>query len=94
MNQEQEDFYKKFKERLEESQEFPSNYLFKFIVPNNDEKIKEIKEVFAKSNAGFSFKESKNGKYVSVTIKLYVTDSDEVVKYYKQAGEIKEVILL
>lgn len=90
----QEEFYKNFKERLESTTSFPSTYYFKFIIENNENKIQELKLIFKNSNSHFSFKESKNGKYVSVTIKIYVIDAEQVILYYKEAGKIDNIILL
>ena len=39
-----EDSYKKLKETLDETTQFPSKYLYKFIIPNDDLKLNQIKE--------------------------------------------------
>jgi len=93
-NENQDEFYSNFKIRLDETQEFPSNYLFKFIVLNQDEFVESVKLIFEKSNADFFFHKSKNGKYVSISINLYVIDSESVISYYQKAGKIPNIILL
>ncbi len=94
-NQQVDDFYKDFKEKLEENQSFPAPYLFKFIVPTDEITIAQVQGVFANDEkASFSSRDSKNGKYTSLTIKVNVKDADEVVAYYKQASVIKGLVAL
>lgn len=93
-NQNQEEFYKKFKERLDDTTEFPSNYTFKFIVPTDNKRIAEVQRVFDGARPQFQMKESKNGKYTSVTVVTYVLDADQVIHYYKAASSIEDVMML
>lgn len=86
------DFYVTFKEKLEQVQVFPGRYNFKFIVKNDEWKIDALKAVFPEDE--IQKNESKNGKYVSVTIMKEVKDADEVIAYYKKAGEIEGIMML
>ncbi|WP_314057851.1 DUF493 family protein [Empedobacter brevis] len=88
------DFYAKFRERLDDVQKFPADYLFKFIYPSSEETMKKIKEVFADTNAEYEYKASKNRKYTSISIKLYIIDADTVINYYKEVSKIEGVIML
>jgi len=90
----QEEFYSKFKERLEDTTEFPSNYTFKFIVPTDNKRIAEVQRVFDGARPQFQMKESKTGKYTSVTVVIYVLDADQVIHYYKEAAAIEDVMML
>lgn len=95
MSQEnQKEFYKKFKERLEDTTEFPSNYTFKFIVPSDNKRIAEVQRLFDGSRPQFQMKESKTGKYTSVTAVVFVLDADQVIHYYKEASAIEDVYML
>ena len=47
-----EEFYKKLKTQLEETSSWPSNYLYKFIVPTDDDKIKQIQDIFDNTGGG------------------------------------------
>lgn len=89
-----EEFYIKFKERLEDTTEFPSDFTYKFIIPTSHKKVAEIQRVFDGANPRFQMKESKNGKYTSVTVLIYVIDSDQVIHYYKVVSKIENVIML
>ncbi|MBS9774409.1 MAG: DUF493 domain-containing protein [Tenacibaculum sp.] len=89
-----ETFYKELKIKLDDTTSFPSDYLYKFIVPTDENQQEEVKNIFEKSNAVINTKESKNGKYISVSIKLKVKSSDEVISYYKKVEKIKGIISL
>lgn len=94
LNQNQAEFYIKFKERLDDTTEFPSSYTYKFIIPTDNKRIAEVQRVFDGANPQFSMKESKTGKYTSVTVVVYVIDSDQVIHYYKEASAVKDVMML
>ncbi len=84
--------YDSFKEKLEQVQEFPGDYAFKFIVTGDPDMLAELKAVFP--NDELMTKPSKTGKYISVTIVKAMQDADEVVALYKESGKIKGIMLL
>jgi len=79
-----------FKEKLDREHNWPTTYLFKFVVPSA--KAEELKEIFVKES--IQTKDSKSGKYVSFTIKKLINSSDEVIEIYIKAGEIEGLIAL
>ena len=90
-----EDFYKKLKAQLLDTTDWPGSYLYKFIVPTAKEKIKQIHDIFDNLGAVITTKESKNGKYTSVSINVMMSDPDAVILKYKEiANTIPEVISL
>ena len=93
-NQKQEKFYISLKQKLEENHNFPEDYLFKFIIPNSQEKVIEILKVFDGLKYTMSNRESKNGKYTSLSINAFVLDANQVIDLYKKVGAIEEVIML
>ena len=72
-----EDIYKKLKATLDDTTKFPSKYLYKFIVPNNELKLNQIKDVFNYGGAVIDTKPSKTGKFISVSILI------EMQNFYK-----------
>lgn len=88
------DFYLNFKEKLELTHSFPTDYLFKYIVPAEQSIIARLHSIFENANASISTRDSKNGKYTSVTIKVPVNDSDDVIIYYRQASAIEGILTL
>jgi len=79
-----------FKEKLDEVHDFPTIYMFKFIV--TEDKTNEVQALFPKHE--LELKPSSKGKYVSVTAKVMMPSSDRVIEIYKEAAEIKGVIAL
>lgn len=88
------EFYKRLREQLASNNKWPSDYLYKFIVPTNVEKIKQIQDVFDNTGAVIESKKSKNGKYTSLSIMVNLENPDEVIQKYKQVGEVEGVISL
>jgi len=90
----QEEFYRNLKERLEDTTKFPTEYMFKFIVPTDETKVDTIKNMFNYSGVIINTKLSKTGKYKSVTIVTTMKDADEIIKKYKEVASVEGVISL
>lgn len=86
------DEYAKLRELLAELP-YPSVYLYKFIVKQDIDKVIDIKRCFSES-AEFITKVSKNGNYVSVSIKEMMLSSEDIIARYKEVGKIENVITL
>lgn len=93
-DQQKVDFYSRFKEKLEETHTFPVDYIFKYIVPAEQSIIAKLHAIFECEKSTFSTRDSKNGKYTSVTIKVPVNDANDIIIYYKQAEEIEGIMAL
>jgi len=90
-----EEFYKKLKVQLEDTNTWPSEYLYKFIVLSKGDKIKQIEDLFDNTGAVINTTESKKGKYTSVSINVVMKDPDAVIDKYKEvAANIEGVISL
>ena len=90
-----EEFYDKLKVQLAETSTWPSVYLYKFIVLTNKSKIVQIHAIFDNLGAVINTKESKNGKYTSVSVNVKMSDPDAVIAKYKRVGqEVDGVISL
>lgn len=88
------EFYARLKEQLLENTNWPSNYLYKFIVPTDDERIAQIQDIFDNTGAVIESKKSKNGNYTSLSITVNMKDPDEVIKKYKEVAVVEGVISL
>ena len=88
------EFYSKLKVQLDDTTNFPADYLYKFIVPTLENQVAEVKNIFDNTGAVIKTKKSKTGKYVSVSIILKLKSSEEVIVYYKKAAKIKGIISL
>ncbi|WP_088324838.1 DUF493 family protein [Polaribacter tangerinus] len=89
-----EEFYKKLEAQLNDTSVFPTDYLYKFIVPSKGNQVTEVADIFNNTGAVISTKKSKTGKYVSVSIVLKVKNSKEVISYYLKAEKIDGIISL
>ncbi|SHG35366.1 DUF493 family protein [Flagellimonas flava] len=89
-----EEFYARLKEQLLENTAWPSNYLYKFIVPTDDEKINQINNIFNNTGAVIESKKSKKGTYTSISITVHLKDPDEVIAKYKEVSKVDGVISL
>lgn len=95
MNKENaEEFYARLREQLQESTTWPSDYLYKFIVLSDPEKIKRIHKIFDNTGAVIESKQSKKGKYTSVSITVNLNNPDAVIAKYKEVGKVEGVISL
>lgn len=83
----------KLKQTLEKETQWPQKFMYKFIVPNQKEKIDEVKKIFERPDK-LNFKVSKNIKYISITSKEWVSSPDEVINVYRQAYKIEGLIAL
>lgn len=95
MNTEKSDeFYKRLKEQLAETSTWPSNYLYKFIVPTKGDKIEQIHKIFDNTGAVIESKQSKKGTYTSISVTVSRKDPDAVIEKYIAVGAIEGVISL
>mgnify|MGYP001192569859 CR=1 FL=1 len=90
-----EEFYNKLKVQLADTSTWPSEYLYKFIVPTEAIKIKTIEDLFDNLGAVITTKESGKGTYTSISIILQMKDPDAVITKYKEvADQVDGVISL
>ncbi len=89
-----EEFYAKLKGQLSDTSLWPSPYLYKFIVPSSESKIKEIEDIFDHTGAVITRKESRTGKYTSISINVRMKNPDAVIAKYKEVGNVEGVISL
>lgn len=88
------DFYVKLKNTLDDTTEFPSKYLFKFIIPNNEDGLEKIQSIFNFGGAVITTRPSKTGKFVSISILIEMSNSTVIIEKYKEADQIKGIISL
>ena len=79
----------RLKELLDGEYQWPARYTFKFIVA-----APKVHEVVAILGENVELKESKGGKYISVTLHAHMESSDAVVEVYQKVSVIEGVISL
>ena len=88
-----EEFLKSLEDKLNETTEWPSVYMFKFIIPADNRKLALVEALFGE-DAQVSTNQSRNGKYISITGKVVMLNALEVIEKYRKASEIEDIIAL
>ncbi|WP_242206166.1 DUF493 family protein [Aestuariivivens insulae] len=92
-NSNSEAFYEKLKGQLYETNSWPAEYLYKFIVKSDIKKIAAIEAIFDNMGAVINTVESKNGKYTSVSVNLLMRSPNAVIDKYKEVAEKVEGVI-
>ncbi|MBC8754001.1 DUF493 family protein [Kordia sp. YSTF-M3] len=87
-------FYTKLKAQLEDTTKFPAIYMYKFIVPSREEKIKQVHQIFNNIGAVIDTKKSSKGTYTSVTITVNMKSADAIIQKYKDVSVVEGIISL
>lgn len=88
-----EEFYADLEKKLLDQHTFPTVYMFKFIVPNDEVRVNQVKALFS-ANAAMTTRMSKNGKYMSFTVKVKVKEVKQVISTYQEAAKISGIVSL
>lgn len=88
-----EEFYEKLKKQLYETASWPTEYLYKFIIKSDVEKLAKLEAIFNNLGAVIKKTESKNGKYTSVSINLLMRNPEAVIEKYKEVAEKVEGVI-
>jgi hypothetical protein len=94
MDKKSEEFFERLKQELINSTLWPTEYLFKFIVPSEEHKILEIENAFDQMGAVIDTTKSKTGKYTSVSINVRMNSAQAVIDKYIQLSTIEGIISL
>lgn len=92
MDKKTEEFYIRLKEELGNTSEWPTEYLYKFIVPTDAKKIEEVENAFDNMGAVIKTNQSKAGKYTSVSINVLMESPADVVAKYIEVSSIEGII--
>ncbi len=94
MDKDTKDFYDRLKTELNNSNTWPAEYLFKFIVPTDQEKIEKVENAFDSMGAVIETKNSKTGKYTSISIDVQMPNAQQIIDKYLELSTIKGIISL
>lgn len=92
MDKKTEEFYIRLKEELSNTSAWPSEYLYKFIVPTEAKKIEEVENTFDNLGAVIKTTKSKTGKYTSVSINVTMNSPEDVIAKYIEVSTIEGII--
>ncbi len=88
------EFYERLKVELDLSNSWPALYLYKFIVPTDQENILRVEEAFDCMGAVIKTTKSKTGKFTSISVDVMMKDSQEIIDKYIEVSTIKGIISL
>lgn len=84
------EWWEEFQELLDEQNDWPTEYTFKFIAPSQN--LEPLKSVFG--DHPVQVRSSSKGNYMSVTARMHMESSEEVLAIYEEAADIEGVISL
>ena len=88
-----EDFVQRLEAQLTNHGKWPQVYMFKFIIQNNNRDYAILRHIFNEDSL-LTSRNSRNGKYISITVKEMMMDPAEVMDRYRQAARIEDIIAL
>jgi putative lipoic acid-binding regulatory protein len=88
------DFYERLRLELNNNTSWPTKYLFKFIVPNDQYKIDQVENAFNNIGAVIDTKQSKTGKYNSISIHVQMQDAQNIIDKYLEVSTVEGIISL
>lgn len=88
-----EEFYEKLKEQLHQTNTWPAEYLYKFIIKTDLPKLAQLEAIFDNMGAIINTIESKKGNYTSVSVNLLMRNPDAVIEKYKEVAENVEGVI-
>lgn len=94
MDKKTEAFYERLKDELRTTSDWPSLYLFKFIVPTDEKKILSVENTFNNLGAVITTTKSKTGKFTSVSVNVQMKNPEEVVEKYLAVSTVEGIISL
>ncbi|HPW98522.1 MAG TPA: DUF493 family protein [Flavobacterium sp.] len=94
MDKKTEEFYIRLREELNNTSTWPSEYLYKFIVPTDPKKVEEVENAFDNMGAVIKTSQSKTGKYTSLSVNVTMNNPDAVVEKYIEVSNIDGIISL
>lgn len=83
----------KIKSMLWSEQKWPGIYYFKFIVPNEKEKLEQVRKLF-RNEVDITYRTSRDIRFIALSCKQEMKNPDEVLALYKTASAIEGVISL
>ena len=88
------DFYERLLGQLRDDTDWPSPYLYKFIIPASLEKIAEIEAIFNDMEAKMETRDSSKGTYTSVSVRVTMESPEAVIEKYLEVSKVEGVISL
>ena len=87
-------FYQRLHTQLSESTDWPSTYLFKFIIPTDENRKNVLLAIFSGMETDVTIKNSSGNKYQSISVESVFETPELIIEIYKKAAQIEGIIQL
>ena len=94
MDQNTEDFYNRLRDELNASTSWPSEYLFKFIVPSLNDNVERVENTFNAMGAIIRTTKSRTGKFTSLSVDVQMQSAQSVIDIYLEVSTIEGIVSL
>ena len=94
MDQKTLEFYERLRVEIDNSNTWPAEYLFKFIVPTIEKNVFEVENAFNNMGAIIKTTSSKTGKFTSISIDVTMSSGKDIIEKYQQLSNIKGLVSL
>ena len=88
------EFYQRLQLELDNSNTWPAEYLFKFIVPSIDDNIEKVENAFNLLGAVIKTTKSRTGKFTSISVNVTMKNSQEIIHKYQEVSIIDGIVSL
>lgn len=86
--------YDRIRKALDQLHEWPGVYMFKFIVPADNEKIAQLQALFNSNTAQIVTRPSSKGNFIALTAREVMVSAEQVLEKYQEAASIEGIIAL
>lgn len=87
-------FYQRLHTQLSKSTDWPSRYLFKFIIPKDENRKNVLLAIFSGMETDVTIKNSSGNKYQSISVESVFETPELIIEIYKKAAQIEGIIQL
>ena len=88
------EFYERLKVELDNSNNWPAEYLYKFIMPSVGDNVEQVQKAFDNMGAVIKTTKSKTGKFTSVSIDVTMNSAEDIISKYKEVSTIEGIVSL
>jgi putative lipoic acid-binding regulatory protein len=94
MNNDTDAFYERLKTELDNSNTWPTEYLFKFIVPTTADNVEIVGKAFNNLGAIIKTTKSRTAKFTSISIDVTMESAQQIIQKYQDVSHIVGIVSL
>ena len=94
MNDDTYAFYERLKTELDNSNTWPTEYLFKFIVPTTADNVEIVEKAFNNLGAIIKTTKSRTAKFTSISIDVTMESAQQIIQKYQDVSHIVGIVSL